>query len=483
MQAKTEARMPGRRRRGAGAGLALLPGCASLLLAGGCSDRVATSARLAEPGPIPASVQRAGDPARGYDVLVNEAYVTCGLPYDAWRQSAATAAADERLPGRRGRNAELPYELNWMVNAEGVELVVTNCLACHAAPFDGELVIGLGDAFRDFSVDLRPPIEMIGLAVDDGAPARAWTRWADRMHAIAPYMLTDTVGVNPAPNLTMALIAHRDPRTLAWHDEPLLEPPPHEPLPTKVPPWWRMNKRHSMFHHGGGRGDHVQYMMLKSLLCTDDVDEAARIDEWFTDVRAYIASLTAPVYPFPIDRALAEHGASVFERRCAECHGRYGEAPEYPNLLISLDEVGTDPAYAQQAVEAERFLAWFNRSYYGRHAEVMPGAGYVAPPLDGVWATAPYLHNGSVPTIAQLLDSSTRPSRWRHLRGPRSYDPQTLGWRHEVLEHGKDAAGDEREAREIYDTTRPGYRNTGHEFGDTLDAAERAALIEYLKTL
>jgi mono/diheme cytochrome c family protein len=315
---------------------------------------------------------------------------------------------------------------NSTVNVDGVELVVSNCLTCHASEFNGELVIGLGNPFLDFTEDPAITAEMLGAFVDDGPAAAAWAKWADRIGAIAPYMITDTIGVNPAPNLTMALIAHRDPRTLAWHDEPRLQLPPREPLPTKVPPWWRMQHKAAMFHHGGGRGDHVRFMMMKSLVCTDDLPEAREIDRWFADVRAYIASLESPEYPYPIDTALADEGEEIFERACSGCHGTYGEGRDYPNLVIALEAVGTDPAYARQAVEAERFIRWFNQSFYGQGAEARPAPGYVAPPLDGVWATAPYLHNASVPTIAALLDSSTRPTYWRLRPDPREYD-QTPG--------------------------------------------------------
>lgn len=460
---------------------------AALVLAGGllagCGRGAETAVALGQPGPLPATQQRSGDPSLGYEILVNRGYVSCGVPLDAYLASAPDRSPYPPLPGRLGRNAELPYDLNATVDANGVELVVSNCLACHGGRFNGELVIGLGNAFADFSRDPVRAIEGIGLLVEDGAPAEAWQRWADRIAAIAPYMVADTIGVNPAPNLTMALMAHREPRSLRWHDEPQLEPPPREPLPTAVPPWWRMQKKHAMFYHGGGQGDHVPYMMLKSLVCTDDLEEARKIDDWFTHVRAFIATLEPPRWPFAVDEPLAETGRRVFEQHCVACHGTYGAEWTYPNLVIPLEQVGTDPAYALQAVEAERFIRWFNQSFYGRGAQARPAPGYVAPPLDAVWATAPYLHNDSVPSLAALLDSRLRPTFWRHRTEPRAYDPETLGWRHEVLDHGKDGAADAEEARSIYDTTRRGYGNGGHLFGDALDEDQRRAVIEYLKTL
>ncbi len=467
--------------------VALLFGLAALGLAA-CGEAPPPAAAperftIAEPGPIPVTEQQPGDPVAGYRTVVNRGYVTCGIPYDAFRSSGLLEAGEPRLSGREGRNAELPYMFNSTVSGEGVELVVSNCLTCHASEFEGELVVGLGNPLLDFTNDPSVNAELLGAFVEDGAPAAAWAKWADRIAAIAPYMVTDTVGVNPAPNLTLALIAHRDPATLAWSAEPRLEPPPREPLPTKVPPWWRMQHKAAMFYNGSGRGDHVRYMMMKSLVCTDDIGEAAEIAEWFRDVRAYIASLEPPAYPFPVDEELAAQGEKVFAGTCAGCHGSYGADRAYPNLLIDLEVVGTDPAYARQAVESERFVRWFNRSFYGQGAEAMPALGYVAPPLDAVWATAPYLHNGSIPSIAALLDSTQRPTYWQMDTEPRQYDPDTLGWRFEALEFGKEAVEDLQRAKRIYDTTRHGYGNQGHQFGDALGEQERSALVEYLKTL
>ena len=112
-----------------------------------------------------------------------------------------------------------------------------------------------------------------------------------------------------------------------------------------------------------------------------------------------------------------------------------------------------------------------------------PATGYIAPPLDGVWATAPYLHNGSVPDLRSLLDSRLRPDFWQHRVNPRTYDPTVLGWEYELLRHDKSAVGEPNAKARVYDPTLPGYGNDGHLFGDGLTDAERTAVIEYLKTL
>jgi mono/diheme cytochrome c family protein len=462
-----------------------LSACDSSKPGTGASDSgISVTVTKAEPGTIPPSPQRPGDPKVGYDALVNRAVVTCGLPYDAYAASTGAPEPEYELPGRRGRNAGLPYGLTAFRADSGVELVTSNCLGCHAAPLNGELVVGLGNEFLDFTADPVTSIEGAGAYVEDGAEAEEWRKWADRLGAIAPWSMTDTIGANPAQAITLALMAHRDPETLAWSDEPLMALPPEQVLPASVPPLWNVDKKHAMFYNGEGRGDHIGYMMLASTTCTDSVAEAREIDAWFTDVRAYLATLEAPAYPYPVDAELAAEGEKLFKAECTECHGRYGELERYPNELIALDEIDTDPAMAEAAYRhADRFARWFNASFYGRNAETQPGLGYVAPPLDGIWSTAPYLHNGSVPTLAALLDSDERPTYWRFASAEPEYDQEALGWRVEALERGREQFGSLDEQKWVYDTTRYGYGNTGHAFGDLLNNAERQALLEYLKTL
>ncbi|MCE9681148.1 c-type cytochrome [Halomonas alkalisoli] len=435
-------------------------------------------------GNVPATEQRRGDPVAGHHALVNEPYVSCGMPYEAWRRLAPETDPADLLPGREGHNAELPYFLTAHVNSDDVEIVSNNCLVCHAARVGDEVVVGLGDALADFTGDPRSLVNQVGRYVRGPAQTAAWQHWADRIEGIAPYIRTGTIGMNPATNLSWALMAHRDPETMAWSDTPLLEPPPERPVPLRTPPWWWMSKKNAMFYTTIGRGDHSRYMLFASLLCADTVEELREIDAYAPDMRAYLESLAPPAFPGEIDEALAAEGRPVFEENCASCHGTYGEAPSYPNRVIPLDQIGTDPLYAATMTDGslDRFYEWVERSPHGGTVRAAPAVGYIAPPLDGIWAVAPYLHNGSVPSLAALLDSRLRPSYWRHAE-TREYDAEAMGWRHEVLEAGKDAADDPAERVHIYDTTLPGYDNGGHYFGDALTEQERRAVIEYLKSL
>ncbi|MGH8551688.1 MAG: c-type cytochrome, partial [Methylococcales bacterium] len=328
-------------------------------------------------GYVPQTAQRAGDPEAGYDALINQPYITCGIPYSAYRQSADPPRPDQLLPGRNAENNELPYFYTSHTTADSVRLVSGNCLLCHAGYFNGQLIVGLGNEFLDFTGDPSVQAEQIGAYVQNENEAREWEKWADRIAAIAPYIQTDTLGMNPAVNLTFALMAHRDSETLAWSNQPLMEPPPNNPLPVSVPPWWRVKKKNALFYNTEGRGDHARIILLAATLCTDTVEEARRIDALAADIRAYLASLKAPKYPFPIDAQVAAKGRTVFEQNCARCHGSYGERAEYPNLVFDYAEIGTDPELAKFFTSREniRFVRWFNRSFFGEntHGEAAPG--------------------------------------------------------------------------------------------------------------
>lgn len=457
----------------------------AVVLTSGCGPSGEQDAGTkSEPGKVAAAEQRPGDPVKGYDALLNRAVVTCGLPVSAYRKSVEKIDPKLLLPDRTGLNAELPYSLTAHTSASGVELVTSNCLSCHAAYIDGKLVIGLGNEFLDFTKDPIVSVESAGAYVKGDAEAAEWRKWADRIDAIAPYMMTDTLGVNSANNFTFALFSHRDPNTLAWSNEPILEPPPEQPLPVSVPPWWNMRKKHASFYNAEGRGDQVRFMMLASTTCTDTVEEAAEIDAWLTDVRAYLVTLEPPPYPYAVDPGLAGKGRELFLDNCKRCHGTYGESWSFPNKVIGLEDVGTDPALARDAYhDADRFIRWFKASFYGERSRISPALGYIAPPLDGVWATAPYLHNGSVPTLAAVLETASRPTYWRFAGEEPDYDRKSLGWVYNDVPYGKDGAMGWDERNRIYDTTLRGYSNRGHDFGDELTQAERAALLEYLKTL
>ena len=434
--------------------------------------------------PIPGEPQREGDPVAGYHALVNNGYVSCGIPWTAYSQVFGEAPEALRLPGRDGKSATLPYYQTAIVTRSGVEVVTANCLQCHAGEINGQLVVGLGAAAADYTQPVGGSAALAGLLLTDPVEKMELQRLVDRLAAVEPYTQTLTIGSNPADNVAAVLFAHRDPKTFAWNDPPLLPLPPKTVIPVDTPPWWWMKKKTAMFYVGAGRGDHARTMMATATLCTDDIDEARAIDEYFPDVRAYILGIEPPAYPFAIDAGLAAAGEAVFVATCSGCHGTYGADGTYPNLLVDAELIGTDVALAAGTGQfGQGYVDWFAESFYGEVARLEPQYGYMAPPLDGVWASAPYFHNGSVPTVAGVLDSGSRPKYWTRSFDSTDYDPAALGWQHSALDHGHAGESDPAVRRQIYDTTQYGHANTGHVFGDALTSEERAAVIEYLKTL
>ncbi len=434
---------------------------------------------------LPADAQRDGDPARGFEILAKGAYVGCGVPASLF-PVAQQAGLFGDAPPLPGRDDSLPYFLSRFDTPSGVEVIGPNCFTCHAGYVNGELVLGAPGTNLDFGglasqiAGFQSQVEQLRGLLNE-ADFTEIERFAERMSAVAPYVQPEVAGVNPADNLAAILFAHRDPKTLAWSKEPLLAPPPAIVVPVDVPPWWRMKDKHTMFYTAGGRADHARIMMTASTLCVDTVEDAAAIDAEFHHVRSYIEAVPPPAYPFDIDAVAAAEGRVVYDANCAHCHG----GPDsYPNLWVELDVIDTDPALAVGGSQfADRFIEWFNASFYGETAVFAPVNGYVAPPLSAIWASAPYLHNGSVPTVATLLDSSTRPTYWRRTFDSTDLDLEGLGFNFETLDVGHADVPSASARRTIYDTTLPGYGNGGHTFGDHLTPTERRALIEYLKTL
>jgi len=106
--------------------------------------------------------------------------------------------------------------------------------------------------------------------------------------------------------------------------------------------------------------------------------------------------------------------------------------------------------------------------------------------LDGIWATAPYLHNGSIPSVYTLLNSKARPKVFTRDFENKfvNYNQKELGWNYQFKNNSDHLLEKEiTEQRKWYDTSTPGRLNIGHTFGDDLTEDERSQVIEYLKTL
>ena len=448
--------------------------CLSIL----CAAYISFTSDGNKPYPLPPNKQRTGDAEKGYQYLITGDYLRSGIPYKMYTMAFGKDSAN--LLHRDSLNTFIPYDYTAIKAPNGEQVVTPNCLRCHAQVFDDKLYVGLGNASAEFSDSKMISQGSAGLytmlSMSGGKSFEAAKNFLIVTKALGPHMQTEVRGVNAADRLASVLAAHRDPITFAWSDKPLLDIP-GEVIPTDVPAWWLLKKKNAMFYNGFGRGDFARFLMASNLLTVADTSEAREVFAHFTDVLSYIYSTEAPRYPRLINDRLAAQGKSLFNKTCSGCHGTYGKDGKYPNLLIPADIIGTDSALYSSNYSSPQFVDWFNKSWFtkGEHsAQLVPYKGYIAPPLDGIWITAPYLHNGSVPTLEGVLNSKERPAYWSRNFSKPEYDYTSVGWKHAVA---KD------DTKGSYNTTIKGYGNYGHYFGDQLSDNERKAVIEYLKTL
>lgn len=194
---------------------------------------------------IPPSVQRSGDAAKGYEYLVTGDYIKSGIGYGYF--SFLNPKDANNLLGRTGKNAVIPYNFNVVKSENNVDVVVPNCLQCHAQMFEGKLYVGLGNTTLDFSHpiksnDIRGRLAKGIMQTFSPCQYEAAQILLRSYSTLGPDLKTEVRGVNAADRLAGLLAAHRDPVTLEWHNKPLLETP-EEVIPTDVPAWWLLKKK------------------------------------------------------------------------------------------------------------------------------------------------------------------------------------------------------------------------------------------------
>ncbi|MES2720811.1 MAG: hypothetical protein V4624_07950 [Pseudomonadota bacterium] len=367
---------------------------------------------------------------------------------------------------------------------------------------------------------------------------------------------------------------------------------------TEDPPvWWNVGHRVAKFFDGAMVMDAKRIELSFHFPNTPNHNDMAADKKWITDNQqdsdAWIMSRKSPAWPEDrlgvIDKALAKQGAILFHSKnlwapalknpvarpvggngsCASCHGAY--SPRYINdpayldtpllegiaaNIVPLEIIATDrrrlDGNSPLVVQAARDN-WFAYSDGEKNAAGVSlcgdqndtslrgdrKLGYLAPPLYGVWATAPYLHNGSVPNLWEVLQPADRQPIWRRLSKTApadlvgkvvmgfddsldtGYDRNNVGWKYQALACGtstipyldcspaaggatvQDAlsllwsngglawnlfnvpimADSQLQDRKIYNTSMYSQSNKGHEFVSVLSNQERRALIEYMKTL
>jgi len=240
-----------------------------------------------------------------------------------------------------------------------------------------------------------------------------------------------------------------------------------------MPPVWNLSAHSGRSYLWDGSNTNLQEVVVSSAISAGSGTKW--IDRDVTSlnrVQQYLSSVRPPAYPLPIDRPLAALGANLFERDCGSCHSPGGTRT---GTVVPIAEVGTDPyrLAAWTPASAAAFNA-YGSGHAWQFSHFRATTGYVAVSLDGLWLRAPYLHNGSVPTLEDLLNPpASRPSFF--WRGYNVYDTHHVGF----MTTGNEA----RREGTAFDTRQPGNSNAGHSYGTSLSPDDKRALIEYLKTL
>lgn len=439
---------------------------------------------------------------------------------------------------RNTRGANLPLSYN-VFSREGAEVVNVNCFTCHAGVVAGKVVAGLGNSQLDeasvkavgsYIVDeWNGPISrtLIGMQISQ-AEYNQFGGYANFLAGIALKPVTATSrGENHGPWIVWRQIARMaDPANgftmYGGPEERRLLAPLNRTLPTVDPsPWWNLKYKERAFWTRDVAPKSYPTFALNLMDPHPSNTSTFRDRLRRTEVQLAFARWTRePPYPKrqKINMTTAAIGQALFHGQkdlsdgtrlaCSGCHGTYGRQGQmlnFPNRdVIPAEILGTDDAYASILHhDLKPLYEHFAKSPFvpqGPNAVHYPEViGYAPPPLKGIWASAPYFHNGSVPTVASVLNSKNRPTFWRRSIDPWAYDYQNLGLSSETVSEEelsakkqaaeastaiqKDLTPEALAVRRIYSTLEYGKTNTGHSFGDRMNETERAAVLEYLKLL
>lgn len=421
----------------------------------------------------------------GYRLLTERHYIPPMLDQEVfdnlwrtWEQpqraKAEAGTAEERramilsrygLTEAPGREGGAPMQFAAGHEAAGWAV---NCLFCHGGKVAGQVIPGLPNshiAMQTLYDEIAETKRLLGREVPQ-LPEKLNVPLGNSngtTNAIVFGVLLGSLRdkeLNYRPNQLVPKLLHND------HD---------------APAWWYVHKKTNLYSDGHSPKDHRALMafMMDPANGRDAFDKA---EDDYRVILAWMESLETPRWPWSLDVALAQQGEAVFNNNCAECHGTYGKDAEYPNRIVPIDVVGTDRTRLDSILPIMRFGAqftWFGD--FGKKKMVVDPDGYVAPPLDGVWASAPYLHNGSVPTLRQLFYPDERPTVWQ--RTEDGYDQEQIGLEVTAFGDVPVNATEARARRTYFDSRLVGKSNAGHLFPAELEEAEKKAVLEYLKTL
>ena len=427
-----------------------------------------------------------------------------GVPYPIWVAMPEVCAhhlprpqgyAAFGLLWERGRNPALDTPVGFSRAKVGVERVSINCAVCHAArarlTADAEPQIYVGGASN--TVDIQGYQRFLfRCAADDrftaehllpAMAAKVKLSWLDRL----------TYRLLLIPVVRKRLLEQAE--GMAWTERrPLWGPGRIDPFnPVKfgmlgladdetvgnsdMQAIWNLDAREriraSAPLHWDGLNNSIHEVVLSSALGDGAVARELRFPV-MTRIENFLRALPPPPSPHRPNAAAVERGKIVFAAQCGECHAADGARTL---TVISATEVGTDINRTYMWTDAARdAYNDYREGYDWGFKSFRKIPGYVAEPLEGMWLNGPYLHNGSVPTLRDLLEPvEKRPVTF--IRGLDVVDGRNGGFIAPSCDPRQTPA-----QGYCFDTRLVGNGNGGHVYGTTLSPTQKADLLAYLLT-
>ncbi len=429
----------------------------------------------------------AGDVHPGYDILRSHQFLPPDFDdeifadlWTVWPEPERTQAEQANEQERRRLTFSyygllvLPDDADFAAPAlgyvnDGRGGWVMNCLACHGGKVAGRVLLGLPNSH----FALQTLVEDVSrIKTQQGKPPGHLELGATQIPLSMTNGTTNSVvfgivlGALRRPDMSVDLT--RPSPALVHHD---MDPPP----------FWNIKKKTSLYIDGFAPKTHRPLMQF-ILIPKNQPDDLTRWEDDFRQILAWMETTEPPKYPGTVNADLARQGETAFRDHCSRCHGTYGPDGKYEQRTVDIEDVGTDRVRFD-ALSSD-YRAWMKAGWLSRYGEdpveIAP-SGYVAPPLDGLWATAPYLHNGSVPTLWHVLHPDERPRVWK--RSEDGYDQKRVGLDIEEFDSVPRTIQHPAHRRRYFDSALPGKSAGGHRYPDRLTEDEKQAVLEYLKTL
>jgi mono/diheme cytochrome c family protein len=411
----------------------------------------------------------------------------------------------------QGRERELPVGVMRRRNL-GLDRVFVNCAICHsttareAADKPRKVYVGTGAShldlgrlekfFSDIVLDERFNANVLVPAIERESGGRLGVLDRYLVYPVAVFLMRERLLMLRDRFLVLETEKWGPGRVDTWNSAKaglsfIISGLPPGELRGAVdfPSIWNQRKRKQrddgqpMQLHWTGNNTAVEERNLSAAFGTGatphTVDHAAigRIETWLLDAGP-------PPFPFPIDAAKTAKGEPLYARHCAYCHGKSGRdfSGKMVGHVTPIDEIGTDREHYNSytyALAANQGVLYAGTPY--RFTHFRKTEGYANMPLDGIWLRGPYLHNGSVPTLRELLDPPESEAKDKHFRRTTFYrgydvlDSKRVGFiSDEPEENGRKFF--------LYDTREPTRSNRGHRYGLDLHEDEKDQIVEYLKT-